>query len=154
MRNNLIITLLLCASCLQQVQKNKEKTKKFYYLRNYRDGLDTIDRKVVYHSPKDSLIGSRTFKIKGESHQIKMFTTDNYAAIDGGELFYELDSLGIIYSRSTTWYGYTRLYSNNDSLNRLINQALENIILYPDLHCYGCELVDKTTVSFDPPKIE
>jgi len=116
--------------------------------------MDTIERNLTYHATKDSLIGSRTFNFNGEIHKIKMFTTDFYAASDGGELFYELDSLGIIYSKSTTWYGYTRLYSNNDSLNSVINVALENIILFPDLHCYSCELIWREKVRFIPPETE
>ena len=109
--------------------------------------FDKIDR----HDPKDTLIASQDFEMNGKSHLIKMFTSDLHAPTDGGVLAYELDSLGIIYSRSTTWYSYRRLKSTNDSINATIDAAIENILLYPNLSCY--QRTD-TTRKFVPPVIE
>lgn len=55
-------------------------------------------------------------------------------AADGGLIEYELDSIGVIYFKSLTWEGYGRLITNNDSLNQIINIALEHIIARSSLH--------------------
>ena len=83
-----------------------------------------------------------------------MYTSDNHASTDGGQLMYELDSFGIIYSRSTTWRSYVRLQSNNDSINSLIGAALETILLYSKLSCYRHSLPSMETIQFTPPKTE
>ena len=104
--------------------------------------------KVRYHQNLDTMIANEVFLFNDKAHMIRKYSSDNHAATDGGALRFELDSLGIIYSKSTTWASYSRLHSTNDSINLLINYALEAIILNGNLSCYDYRKV------FGPEKIE
>lgn len=149
------LTFVFIVACNSRTSNTKTKDLFFYSNKNNLT-FDTLTRENIYrHESKDSLIYEQDFEFNGKSHSIKMFSSDFYAPTDGGQLTYELDSLGIIYSRSTTWYSYQRLKSNNDSLNLIIDAALENIILYPSLHCYHCELQPVLeTIKFIPPVVD
>jgi hypothetical protein len=133
----LSLSLLLLFSC----SNNKIKFKKteFYYLINseFRLNRDTVrydDFRQIGVS--DSLISKDYFVINKKDHVIKMYTSDFHAPVDGGRLYYTLDTFGTIYSKSTTWPSFIELESNNDSINKLINTALGYILLKPKLHCY------------------
>jgi hypothetical protein len=143
MRNNLFILLILfICSCNSQTENSKTETIFYHYTgmninSNYK--LDTINPKLIpRHHINDSLLATSEFDCKGRLHVIRMYTSDFNAPIDGGQIIYELDNLGSVYSRSTTWHTYYRLRSNNDSINLVIDLALENIILNQNLHCYNC----------------
>ncbi|MFA5781993.1 MAG: hypothetical protein WC868_06960 [Bacteroidales bacterium] len=112
----------------------------------------TID-KIKHHNNKDTLIATQDFELNGRNHLIKMYFC-NYWTIDGEEISYELDDLGIIYSRSTTWPSCIRLKSNNDSINLVIDAALENIILYSKLRCIDMDKMFKNTIKFVEPKVD
>ncbi|MGY2132525.1 hypothetical protein ACW9KT_09865 [Hymenobacter sp. HD11105] len=139
------ITYLLVASCLISCDKLIDKEKKeivFFYTSPTISKADTEYIKVEQikrHNPKDTLIAYFNFALGERRHFIDVYTSDFYAPEDGGTLLYELDSLGVIYGRSTTWFKYSRLQSNNDSINEIIDVALEHIILRPELHCYLCQ---------------
>ena len=151
-----LITIILFLSCYNKTKKENESTLRFFYVTNFRNHLDTAIDKYPSnrHNEKDSLLAYQRFEYEGEIHMIKMYTSDFYAPVDGGELMYELDSLGIIYSRSTTWYGYSRLRCNNDSLNSIIDVAIENIVLFPSMHCYSCNIYSDKKIKFTPPEID
>ncbi len=68
-----------------------------------------------------------------------MYSSDNLAPIDGGILKYTCDSIGIIYSRPTTWRSFRRLYSNNDSINDLVNTAFGYMLMRKSLRCFYCD---------------
>jgi Trm5-related predicted tRNA methylase len=59
--------------------------------------------------------------------------------------------LGIIYTKSLTWKSYTRLHSTNDSINDLIEIALEHIILNQDLDGELKKLIPKQNVIIFAP---
>lgn len=132
----LLMTIIIFAC------KNKVENKQtiFFYtglMHNGNDSSETFtSNKINRHTDKDTLVTSQDFELKGTKHLIKLFKDKGPVPIDGGALYYELDSLGIIYSRSTIWYSYSRLRSNNDSINLAIDVALETILLYPKLSCY------------------
>lgn len=108
---------------------------------------------LPFHEKRDSLITNKEFELYGQMHLIRVFTSDYYAATDGGRLMFEIDSLGIFYSRSTTWPSYSRLRSNNDSINNLIDLAIENILIDESMRCYGC-FPPIETIKFVPPEVE
>lgn len=150
-----ILGLIVFVSCIKRQEETKESSLKYFYIRNVRGLQDTLFEKYPYkHEKNDSLISLQTYSYRGQTHVIKMYSnySDNISIVDNGEVKFELDSLGVIYSRSTTWPNYKRLFSNNDSLNSIIISALENIILHPSMRCYNCniEYVDKT-IKFIPP---
>jgi hypothetical protein len=108
----------------------KKELKLFYLCKQpNNDKMDTLSYlNVRKTNAKDTLIYQDVFKYYGKMHTLKMTTNEFNTAIDGGQIRYQLDALGTIYSKSTTWEGYMRLQTNNDSLNHLIDRALEFII--------------------------
>ncbi len=152
-----IFILTVFLGCDITSQKEQDKVV-FYYVGSNQNGSykpDTLAfNKISHHVPQDSLIAEQEFEFNSNRHLIQMYTSDLHAPVDGGHLFYELDSFGIIYSRSTTWFAYQRLKSSNDSINSIIDAAIENILLYPKLSCYQYELIFQKEVKFVPPTIE
>ena len=121
MKKAIYILILLVFSFCNLRESHKKQICFFYEgLTKNKIPVDSfaID-KIYHHNTNDTLIASRHFVLSGKQHQIKMYTSDFYAPTDGGVIFYELDSLGIIYTRSTTWYTYRRLKCNNDSINKI-----------------------------------
>lgn len=140
LRSATILLIVLVSSCSDKLPHKKED--KLYYLMasDRRDYIDTISYKdFQQYDSLDRFIAEDHFILNKTNHIIKAFTSDNHAPIDGGRFYYTLDSIGIIYTRSTTWPVSIRLSSNNDSINDLMNAALGRIILKPLLHCYQCE---------------
>ena len=155
-RLSLIVVFALglgIVSCNRQEQKYKA-TLLFYYRYTNGETRDSVTiTQISKHKMPDTLISEQSFEFKGNPHFIRMYTDDNHAPHDGGHLVYELDSLGIIYGRGTTWRSYTMLQSNNDSINALINAGLGTILLYDKLRCYGAPPIMKT-IKFIPPEIK
>jgi hypothetical protein len=150
-----ILTIIFLFNCSDK--KTDSKKLLLFYLQTSdrsRD-LDTI-KYVDFNSidTADKFIGSGNFIYNKQGHVIKAFTSDNHAPVDGGRLYYTMDTLGIIYSRSTTWYNSVRLQSNDDSVNSLINHAFGNILLNPKLHCYNCPPALTTVTLFTPPVVK
>lgn len=156
MKITLLISLLalLFSKCgYESIMTVKDK----YYYINYINGkIDTsYTDNVRFHQIPDTMIANEIFIFNDEPHVIRKYTSDNHSATDGGSLRFELDSLGIIYSRSTTWASYTRLHSTNDSINLLINYALEAILLNGNLSCYDyLEVFGPEKIKFTIPKAE
>lgn len=150
-----ILILILLASCSDK-KTITEKTI-FYYLINSdgKNNGDTVKyEEFNFIGAGDEQVAKGYFSYNKKEHSIKVYTSDNQAPIDGGRLYYTLDSIGTIYSRSTTWWTSLRLQSNNDSINDLINAAYAHILMKPSLHCYQCRQVDRTDVKFLPPVIK
>lgn len=143
----LIYTLLLVClfSCVENIN-DKKNDDSFYYVStnhdiNYKSDTLTIE-KIKRHNSEDIILEQFGFKHNNVQHIINMFTNYPYAPIDGGQIFYELDSLGIIYSKSTTWDSYIRLKSSNDSLNNLIEISLENIKMSDKLNSFDLKTLE------------
>ncbi|QIL74869.1 hypothetical protein [Hymenobacter sp. HDW8] len=141
------LTYILVTSCLiscDKVGKKKKDPLTFYYTGSKIPKYNIVSitaKEIKRHDPNDSLLSYLNFNVNNTNHIINMYTSDfRDVAMDSGALLYELDSLGVIYGRSTTWFNYRRLHSNNDSINEIIDVALEHIILRPQLHCYLCRL--------------
>ena len=150
-----ILTTILIYSCVDK--KPYEKKIELYYLIN-SDRSNTPDT-IKYSDlnsidTADKFIAQEYFFYNKKEHNIKAFTSDNHANTDGGVFYYTLDSIGIIYSRSTTWWTYISLKSNNDSINNLVTQALEQILLRPKLHCYQCGQLFEEEIKFIPPELK
>ncbi len=85
--------------------------------------IDTVEH-LPFHDPKDSLLGYSAFYWKGTRHLMSGFTSDLHRPIDGGSFAIELDSLGVIYSHSTTWPSFMFVRSSNDSISELMTAAI------------------------------
>jgi hypothetical protein len=83
---------------------------------------DTLDG-FPEHDPLDEFIGTSTFTSNDRTHSVNGYTNIDHV-IDGDSFNIELDSLGVIYSQSLNWGGYSIIWTNNDSLNFLIAMAL------------------------------
>jgi len=92
----------------------------------------------------DALLAKGGFTYQQKDHGILVYTSDNHSQVDGGRLYYTLDTLGIIFERSTTWRSYVRLKSDNDSINDIISQALAHILSRPEFHAYQCRRYDNS----------
>ena len=152
MRTQVLLTALIFVfSC----SNKKTKDNSVFYSVVGSTGKITQD---TTHSLKenqadtaDKLLAQTTFTYLKKDHFIKVYSSDNHAPVDGGQLYYTLDSIGIIYSQSTTWPGFGRLKSSNDSINDLITQAFSHIIEKPLLHCYLCTPDYITRQTIIPP---
>jgi hypothetical protein len=143
----LFFILFLIYSCGNKTAE-KEQTTKFYTIstNNFfeRRKTDTILQKEIgQHKETDTLFQQYVFNVDKERHFINGFTNYPHAPPDGDYVSYELDNLGIIYTKSLTWKSYTRLHSTNDSINNLIEVALEHVILNQDLDSELKKLIKK-----------
>jgi len=126
-------------SCIQKQKDNNKKT--FFYLEySARESeLDTIEyMDMPQPDSLDDLIYADSFDFNSKTYKIKAFTSDGHAPTDGGRYYLTLDTLGIIYSKSTGWPVFATLQSSNDSINRLLNQVLGFALMRQKFHCYLC----------------
>jgi len=135
----ILLFFLSFTSCESENNLQKDKEILFYTIstnKNYNTYIsDSVDiYSIKKHDVKDILLAQKKFKLNGERHYISLYTNYPHAPIDGGYLAFELDTLGIIYTKNVTWYSYSSLKSTNDSINNLIHVALENIILNDEFH--------------------
>lgn len=126
-------TMLACSHSSENVRQ-----KELYFYRNtHQNGTDSSNyfqrAKIKKHQPTDVLLAQSVFIFNGKKHKISLYTNYFHSPIDGGRLFYELDQLGIIYTKSTSFYDYAVLKSTNDSINKVFERSLENIIFDPKL---------------------
>lgn len=127
------IIFLYCTSCNNSKQKVNDEDL-FYYtssLHKYGFNQDTVAlQKVQKHDTLDDQIAIDYFELDKKRHTIRMYS--NYSHVScGSHISYVLDSIGVIYSKGTTWRGYQRLNCTNDSINRIITVALEVILSNP-----------------------
>ncbi len=134
-----VLILILIHSCDSNESTKKNAPILFYFhtttknCNTYNSDTVTTD-KIKQPDTEDTLLVQSTFKLNGESHRIGLYTNYLYCGIDAGYFAYTLDTLGIIYMKSTTWNSYGRLKCLNDSIDDLITVALENIILNQKFH--------------------
>ncbi len=151
----LVSIFVATTGCTDNI-KIKNKTILYYLIiSNRSNNQDTISyRDIEQPDSLDRLITKDFFTINKKDYTIKAFTSDSHAPMDGGRFYLTLESLGIIYSRSTTWFNCATLQSNNDSINKIINQALAYSLLKQQLHCYQCyEQPDTGKIKFIPPVV-
>ncbi len=154
----LLVVLIACSP-----KEKKQKDLFFYtsYITKYNNfDRDTFDiKKLKFHQEGDTLGASFSFEFEGKNHEIRMYADycgSKPPVFDGGIIFYELDKLGIIYSKSNSFTNfYRRLRCTNDSIDRLIDIALENIIAIPELHHESVFAIPpmETSVKFEPPVV-
>lgn len=136
---SLIFIILLNSSCDTNGDIKKSDDIYFFYQTTTKDfykyNSDTVKiDKIQQPDIKDTFLLQSMFELNGETHWINLFTNYLKCPIDGGYIAYTLDTMGIIYMRSTTWKSYSRLKCTNDSIDNIINIALENIILNQEFH--------------------
>jgi hypothetical protein len=134
-----LFILLSLTSCDRITEIPKVEEILFYTVSTTKDfktyNSDSVKIDLIkHHDLKDTFLVQSMFELNGKVHWINLFSNHNSAPIDGGYLAFELDTLGIIYMKSTTWNSYSRLKSTNDSINDLITIALEKIILNDKFH--------------------
>lgn len=145
--------MLLITSCDSKENTQKEQDLLFYtittnkdYYKYYSDTLKI--EKIKKHDIHDTLLKQSMFKLYGETHWISLYT-NLQSPTDGQFLAFELDTLGIIYVKSTTWKSYSRLKCINDSIDNVITVALENIILNNEFHNIDFSKFYKRTIFFN-----
>jgi hypothetical protein len=89
-------------------------------------------KKALKHENKDTLLFSKSFLTNNIHHEIRKYTNLNYSPIDGEIVLYEVDNLGVIFSCNLSWNTFKQMKSSNDSINEIINIALQNIIRFND----------------------
>ena len=139
-----ILSLFFLYSCDTSAPKKPDRL--YYLIVKHNGRIDTSNYDKFYSQSayKYEKVFSLDFNYLKTKHNISFFSNARTAPIDGAELFYTLDSLGIIYSRALSWSNYIRLEASNDSLNKLIGVSIDNILLYPNLHCFRLPPVDTT----------
>ena len=149
-----IFSLLIFFGCRNDRNKINSDKDKYFYIKNVRGIIDTtfID-KIGFHQLPDTLIAEEVFLLNKNFHVIRKYTNKNHIkSFDGGVILFELDSLGEIYSCSTTWPSYSRLHSTNDSIESLINYGIEAILLNENLCCKNFEeKIEPEMILFTPP---
>lgn len=100
--------------------------------------------------PGDELVAEEHFEYRGKLHSIRFYSSEGTAPVDGGELKYTLDSLGVIYERAVWWPNFIRLSSNNDSINDLVSAAFGQIMMRSSLRCYYC----REEYTYVPKKLD
>jgi len=126
-----VIILLTCVVACREAKSEKPVSKQplFYWTWYGKLFGDTMHIKELdRHTVRDSLLHCIYYESRGKGHAICMFTDEHYAAMDGGRLWYELDTFGMIFTQNTAWPGYSRLRCTNDSIDELIGIALEVIV--------------------------
>lgn len=143
MKNLIVIfSILILYSCAENNPKIEKEKIKYFYLSSDINGVpaDTFKYEEVNHIDSiDELLATEYFECRGQSHIIKMYSSDHLAPTDGGILKYTFDSIGIIYSRPIWWQNYRRLYSTNDSINDLVNAAFGYMLMKKSLRGFYCD---------------
>lgn len=153
MRKFKIVSLLLIvfSSC------NQKNVTEFYYIRCYEEygnlKIDTVNVESENNQTKttdDSLFFEKDIVLDDVVHKLRKYSNGHKAPTDGDYTFYELDSLGIVFSTQISWGSYKRLYTNNDSINRIIDFSLLNIIQMNEYDIKkNMEKVSYKTVEFN-----
>ncbi len=144
MRLLVILILFFLYSCDTKTPKKPDRLYYLIFKQNCRVDTSKYDNLYSQSAYKYERVYSLDFDYLKTQHNISFFSNARTAPVDGAELFYTLDSLGIIYSRALSWSNYIRLEATNDSLNKLIGVSIDNILLYPNLHCFRLPPVDTT----------
>jgi hypothetical protein len=133
LRSVFVFFVVLCFLIGCSKTEKSNNISKFYILNSEeRPSTDSVPfLNVPQFDSLDLFLAANNFVYNGVKHKICAYTSVNHAPVDGGRSYYLLDSVGIIYLKSTTWPISMRLSSNNDSLNDLISQAYSNILLKP-----------------------
>jgi hypothetical protein len=153
-----ILTLSLLCSCGHpgSLDKDIELPKAAYVGYNHNGTMRTDSLtydKIKQHDPLDTLIASTEFTLNGHAHLINIWTSDLVAPMDGGSVYIELKDLGVIYYRSTSWYSYRRLKTSNDSINYIIDTAIDNVVLNFTLDYQPGQLT-KNKIDFQTPRVD
>ena len=81
-------------------------------------------------------VANQDFKINDRNYQVFKYAS-NPGSIDGCVTHFWTPEMGIILIRSSTWRNFSKLQTNNDSINKEINLLAE--LIYQDVaFYYGC----------------
>lgn len=131
---NIFLFLLIGGCSIKSDNVKNKKSDIFFYKNICEKGIlysDTFNiEKIKKHDKDDSLIYRVYFNSKGKFHELNAYTNEKKAPTDAERIFYELSEIGIIYTKSLSWYDYSVLKSSNDSINEIIENAFEIIIFW------------------------
>lgn len=85
------------------------------------NSVNNYKKKNVY-----ILDSMNTFILNNKSYLISRYLLDSYA-IDGGKHYFWTPEYGIIIKRSPTWGHFSKLQSENDSINQILNRLFDSI---------------------------
>lgn len=150
--------ILVLLGCYSKENTEKDSDILFYNVTTnkefYTYNSDTVKiENIKQHDIKDTLLKQSMFELYGKTHWISLYT-NLHSPVDGGYLAFELDSIGIIYVKSTTWNSYSRLKCINDSIDNIINVALENIILNHEFHNIDISKFHEKNIAFINPELK
>ncbi len=133
-RNLVILPFIL----INLISCEQEKNDKRYYVRDYyENGKKIVDSVVIensIYSPKeDSLFYKKEILVNGRIHTLKKYSNIHKSPIDGEHVYYELDDWGVIYYSSLSWKSSKTLHSNNDSIEMIINKAIEKALFFSEI---------------------
>lgn len=136
MKNLIFIIVIVVLTSCKFDKTVKNNTDRLYYLSNCSYDTTFIE-KPSFDTSNLSIISIKTFISDRRFTGKVVKYTNEPAPIDGGEVCYLTPDLGIIYRKSTAWPCYIRLHSTNDSIEKRINQYIENILSRTDLVIEG-----------------
>jgi hypothetical protein len=117
----------------EKVVETKPTHKNYYLFRKMYDGfVDTIPVESAANFIENTLLeGVFYFRYSGENdmHIISKYVYASKTDSTEGNISYTLDTLGVIYNKSTYYPSFAVLSSTNDSLNEFLNTALNFALL-------------------------
>ena len=147
MKQIIVLTIIatLMFSCDSRTKEAVSKKDVLFYVTVRSGGqIDTSKYSAGFsESEKTKLIYGKSFSFKQTPHQLSLYLIDG-PPIDDEGLVYVLDSIGMIYSTSLVWGGHTSLITNNDSVREILDEAKNQILADPNLHCYQCRRYDSS----------
>ncbi|MCC6371301.1 MAG: hypothetical protein IT236_09880 [Bacteroidia bacterium] len=147
MKKNLILAILsaFIFSC-NRATKNTVTTKDdfFYITVRHNRQADTSEYTPGFRASElTELLYEKVFSFKNKPHLLRLYLIDG-PPIDDEGLAFVLDSIGMVYSKSLVWGGYSCLNTSNDSIREIIDEAKNQILADPNLHCYQCRRYDQS----------
>lgn len=95
---------------------------------NYKCNVEIIEH-PLWHSISDSIVLMTQFELNGTGHQIRTFNNYSSSHSDNERFLIELDNLGVIFKSNLTWNSYVKMISDNDSINEIIDMAINLILI-------------------------
>jgi|JI9StandDraft_2_1071091.scaffolds.fasta_scaffold173403_1 hypothetical protein len=132
-----------CTTLSDDAKKAPDKTE--FFMTTNRSGGIIESHRLEYgikHLKDSKLVYEKKFVVAKPNnvHSISLYVCDG-PANDDESIYYVLDSIGIIFSRSLVWAGHSSLSSTNDSINRLIDAAKDEIITDSNLQFKKPEII-------------
>jgi len=135
MRLYLISLFIILYSCnsVSDVYEVKFYRLSYYTEKGENKLLKIEVKEFDFHNIKDSLIFKKEILIDKQYHELRKYSNSSYSPMDGERITYELDSIGIIFSSSLSWNSLMKFKTSSDSINNIINRAMDFALIYSEL---------------------